>query len=450
MSDLLFQSAQQHIPGGVNSPVRAFKSVGGSPLFIDRTEGPYVFDSEGRRYVDYVGSWGPLILGHTHPQVVEAISKGAQRFLSVGAPTQLETQIAALICELMPQIERVRLVSSGTEATMTALRLARGYTGREKILKFEGCYHGHSDSLLVKAGSGLLTLGIPTSAGIPKALAELTLVSPYNDIAALEHIFATHGDDLAGVILEPIAGNMNCIPAEPDFLRQLQALCHQHGTVLIVDEVITGFRVAFQGAKAIYPELQADLTCLGKIIGGGLPVGAVGGRKDIMDYLAPQGPVYQAGTLSGNPVCLSAGYQTLSLLKAHPERYDQLAAHTKSLCDGLTKLSREAGVPFTTQHVGSLFGLFFTDQTRLRYLSDVNACQIDQFNVFFHTMLNHGVNLAPSAYECGFVSWAHTDETLAETFTAAKQAFAAVAAFTEANAANPKEALSPEEALIPA
>lgn len=425
-NEWLFRQSQTVIPGGVNSPVRAFKAIGGTPVFFERGKGAYLFDVEGRSYVDYVGSWGPMILGHAHPKVSETIAKAAKRAISFGAPTRAEFEMAELITQIMPHLDLVRFVNSGTEATMTALRLARGYTGRDKILKFEGGYHGHSDSLLVNAGSGLLTLGVPSSAGIPKAIAKTTLIAPYNDIEAVETLFETHGPDIAGVIIEPIAANMNCIPALPQFLERLQTLCQQYGSILIFDEVITGFRIALGGAITLYPSIRPQLTCLGKIIGGGLPVGAVGGQADIMECLSPLGPVYQAGTLSGNPICMAAGLQTLRLLRDNPEYYRSLQIHTKALCQGLSDLAQEAQIPFTIQQVGSLFGIFFNDRSQILNLSDVKAGQIERFNHFYHEMLKQGIYLAPSAYEAGFVSTSHDTLTLDQTLSAARVAFSQI------------------------
>jgi glutamate-1-semialdehyde 2,1-aminomutase len=417
-----YQEACRHIPGGVNSPVRAFKGVGGEPVFFERGEGAYLVDVDGKRYVDYVGSWGPMILGHAHPSVVGAVSARAALGLSFGAPSALETELAVLVKEFMPAIELLRLVSSGTEATMSAIRLARGYTGRERILKFEGCYHGHSDSLLVKAGSGLLTLGVPTSPGVPGALAALTHTLPFNDSAALEAAFASLGPELACVIVEPIAGNMNCIPPEPGFLALLRLLCDRHGVVLILDEVMTGFRVARGGAQALYG-IRPDLTTLGKVIGGGMPVGAFGGRRDIMARLAPLGPVYQAGTLSGNPVAMAAGIATLTALKA-PGFHAELGARTDRLVAGLAGAARGAGVPLSTNHVCGMFGIFFTARERVASYADATACDIDAFRRFFHAMLAEGVYLAPSAFEAGFVSMAHGAAELDFTIAAAERAFA--------------------------
>jgi glutamate-1-semialdehyde 2,1-aminomutase len=418
----LFTEASRYIPGGVNSPVRAFRAVGGEPLFIERASGAYVHAADGRRYLDYVGSWGPMILGHAHPHVIREVQERAALGLSFGAPTEIETRLARRICELMPSIELVRMVSSGTEATMSAIRLARGYTGRDKIVKFEGCYHGHSDSLLVKAGSGALTLGVPTSPGVPKEFAAQTLTLAYNDIAQVQQLFSDMGSEIAGVIVEPIAGNMNCVPPVPGFLEALRSLCDQHGSVLIFDEVMTGFRVALGGAQALYG-IRPDLTTLGKIVGGGMPVGAFGGRRDIMEQLAPLGPVYQAGTLSGNPVAMAAGLATLDGV-SEPNFHQRLATRTSQLMEGLLHAARIAGVPFSTNHVCGMFGLFFTDKAPVRYFREVMACDIERFKRFFHAMLAEGVYLAPSAFEAGFVSSAHLDAEIEATVAAARKAFA--------------------------
>ncbi|MDA3878523.1 MAG: glutamate-1-semialdehyde 2,1-aminomutase, partial [Halothiobacillus sp.] len=401
----LFEHAQQHIPGGVNSPVRAFRSVGGDPVFVKRAQGAYFWDESDKRYIDYVGSWGPMILGHAHSVVIEAVRAAALNGLSYGAPTVAETHMADLICQIMPSMEMVRLTSSGTEATMSAIRLARGYTGRDRIVKFEGNYHGHSDSLLVKAGSGALTLGMPSSPGVPKALAELTITLPYNDIEQVRAAFAEIGHEIAAIIVEPVAGNMNCIPPVPGFLEGLRAVCDEYGTVLILDEVMTGFRVALGGAQALYG-ITPDLTTLGKIIGGGMPVGAFGGKREIMAHISPLGPVYQAGTLSGNPVAMAAGLATLQLLQA-PGFYETLTARTARLCAGLTQAAKAAGVPFMTQQVGGMFGMFFTDKPVVTSYEAATQCDTQAFNRFFHGMLKSGVYLAPSAYEAGFVSMAH-------------------------------------------
>ncbi|MGB9429207.1 MAG: glutamate-1-semialdehyde 2,1-aminomutase [Gammaproteobacteria bacterium] len=421
MSANLFADAQRYISGGVNSPVRAFKSVGGEPIFIARAEGAYIYDTRGCRYLDYVGSWGPMIVGHAHPQVLHAVRETAENGLSFGAPTELETRLAKRICKLMPSIELLRMVNSGTEATMSAIRLARGFTGRDKILKFEGGYHGHSDSLLVKAGSGALTFGVPSSAGVPAPFAALTLTLPYNDSAAVHAAFKQFGSEIACVIVEPVAGNMNCVPPVPGFLETLREQCTQYGSVLIFDEVMTGFRVAHGGAQALY-NVNPDLTTLGKIIGGGLPVGAFGGRRDIMQQLAPLGPVYQAGTLSGNPVAMAAGLATLELLDM-PEFYEKLNNSTQRLTEGLRSAAKAVGVPFTTNHVCGMFGLFFTDEPAINDYAKVMACDVARFKRFFHGMLAEGIYLAPSAYEAGFVSAAHTEADIEATLVAASKAF---------------------------
>ena len=419
-----FVDAQRHIPGGVNSPVRAFKGVGGDPVFVDSASGPYLFDPDGRRYIDYVGSWGPMILGHAHPEVIAAVSAVIRKGLSFGAPTEIETRMADRVCELMPSIEMVRMVSSGTEATMSAIRLARGFTGRDKIVKFEGCYHGHSDSLLVKAGSGALTLGEPSSPGVPAALAEHTLTLSYNDLDQVRDLFARHGDTIACIIVEPVAGNMNCILPRPGFLEGLREVCDAHGAVLIFDEVMTGFRVALGGVQGVYG-VRPDLTTLGKVIGGGMPVGAFGGRRDIMQRIAPLGPVYQAGTLSGNPVAMTAGLKTLELIAA-PGFFDALGAKTERLLGGLLGAAARAGVPVTENHLGGMFGLFFTDQPKVTDFAGSTACDQERFRAFFHLMLEQGVYLAPSAFEAGFVSAAHGDADIDATVAAAETAFAAL------------------------
>jgi len=422
-SQILFKHAQIHIPGGVNSPVRAFRSVGGTPLFFQRGKGALVWDADGNSYIDYVGSWGPLIVGHAHPDVIKAVEQAAAKGLSFGAPTETEVEMADLICKLMPSIEQVRLVSSGTEATMSAIRLARGFTGRSKIIKFEGCYHGHADALLVKAGSGALTLGQPSSAGVPPETAAHTLVLDYNDEVALERAFEREGDEIAAVIVEPVAGNMNLVAPRPGFLGLLRTLCTKHGTVLIFDEVMTGFRVALGGAQSLF-SIKPDLTTLGKVIGGGMPVGAFGGRRDIMQCIAPLGPVYQAGTLSGNPVAVAAGLATLKLIQA-PAFYTKLEAVTHQLCDGLAAAAREQGIAFSAQNVGGMFGLYFRDTPPASY-AEVMQCDKDVFNRFFHAMLAAGVYFAPSAYEAGFVSAAHGAPEIDKTIRAAKAVFAGI------------------------
>jgi glutamate-1-semialdehyde 2,1-aminomutase len=417
----LFTQAQQHIPGGVNSPVRAFKGVGGDPVFIDRAQGAYTYDPQGNRYIDYVGSWGPMILGHAHPEVIAAVAGVIEKGLSFGAPTELETLMADKVCELVPSMDLVRMVSSGTEATMSAIRLARGYTGRDKIVKFEGCYHGHSDSLLVKAGSGALTLGEPSSPGVPAALAEHTITLDFNDLEQVQQCFAEVGEQIACIIVEPVAGNMNCIPPLPGFLEGLRALCDQHGTVLIFDEVMTGFRVALGGVQGLF-NIRPDLTTLGKVIGGGMPVGAFGGKREIMEKIAPLGPVYQAGTLSGNPVAMTAGLKTLELISA-PGFFDTLTEKTKTLVDGFLQQAQSAGIPLTSNQVGGMFGIFFTDAAEVTNFAQSTACNQEQFKAFFHAMLDRGVYLAPSAFEAGFVSAAHSDQDIAATIAAAGEAF---------------------------
>lgn len=416
----LFTRAQINTPGGVNSPVRAFRSVGGTPRFITRAEGPYFWDADEKRYIDYIGSWGPAIVGHAHPKVVKAVQEAAARGLSFGAPTEGEIEMAEEICGLLPSIEQVRLVSSGTEAAMSALRLARGATGRDKIIKFEGCYHGHADSMLVKAGSGLLTFGNPTSAGVPEDFAKHTLVLDYNNTQQLEELFQKMGDQIACVIVEPVAGNMNLLRATPEFLETMRRLCTQHGAILIFDEVMSGFRVALGGAQSIYG-ITPDLTVLGKVIGGGLPVAAFGGRADIMKHLAPLGAVYQAGTLSGNPVAVAAGMSTLKLIQA-PGFYESLSAQTIKLINGLSSAAQDAGVAFCADAVGSMFGLYFAPSIPRDY-KEMMACDKNRFNRFFHAMLDSGVYLAPSAFEAGFVSAQHDDGVIATTVDIARHAF---------------------------
>ena len=423
-NDTLFARAQLTTPGGVNSPVRAFRSVGGTPRFITRAEGPYFWDADDRRYIDYIGSWGPAIVGHAHPVVIKAVQDAAARGLSFGAPTQGEIEIAEEICKLVPSIEQVRLVSSGTEATMSALRLARGATGRDKILKFEGCYHGHADSLLVKAGSGLLTFGNPTSAGVPEDFVKHTLVLDYNSCEQLEQAFKDMGDQIACVIVEPVAGNMNLVRATPEFLQTMRRLCTQYGTVLIFDEVMCGFRVALGGAQALY-NIKPDITALGKVIGGGLPVAAFGGRADLMKHMAPLGSVYQAGTLSGNPVAVAAGMSTLKLIQ-EPDFYTRLAAQTGKLVQGLSGAAKEAGVTFSGDAIGGMFGLYFSAEVPGTYAA-VMASNKDLFNKFFHAMLDAGVYLAPSAFEAGFVSAQHDNAIIDATIAAASGAFAQLA-----------------------
>lgn len=423
-NDILFTRAQLTTPGGVNSPVRAFRSVGGTPRFITRAEGPYFWDADDRRYIDYIGSWGPAIVGHAHPAVIKAVQDAAARGLSFGAPTQGEVEMAEEICRLVPSIERVRLVSSGTEAAMSALRLARGATGRDTIVKFEGCYHGHADSLLVKAGSGLLTFGNPTSAGVPEDFAKHTLVLDYNDPQQLEDVFAKMGDKIACVIVEPVAGNMNFLRATPAFLETMRKVCTQHGAVLIFDEVMCGFRVALGGAQALY-DIKPDITVLGKVIGGGLPVAAFGGRADLMEHLAPLGGVYQAGTLSGNPVAVAAGMTTLKLIQA-PGFYESLSAQTTKLATGLSAAASDGGVAFCADALGGMFGMYFADAVPVDFAT-MMKCDKDKFNQFFHAMLDAGVYLAPSAFEAGFVSAQHDDAVIDATIAAAREAFALIA-----------------------
>ncbi|HEX7966464.1 MAG TPA: glutamate-1-semialdehyde 2,1-aminomutase [Gammaproteobacteria bacterium] len=426
MSDTLFQDAQRYIPGGVNSPVRAFKGVGGDPLFIRRAEGAYLFDEDGRRYIDYVGSWGPMLAGHANAKVVEAVRRAAGDGLSFGAPTELETRLAERICRLVPSIEMVRMVSSGTEATMSAIRLARGHTGRDKIVKFEGCYHGHADSLLVKAGSGALTLGVPSSAGVPAALATLTLTLPYNDASAVEALFREQGDGIACVIVEPVAGNMNCVLPAPGFLETLRAACTKHGALLIFDEVMTGFRVAKGGAQSLY-KITPDLTTLGKVIGGGMPVGAFGGRREVMQKIAPLGPVYQAGTLSGNPVAMAAGLAMLDIVEK-PGFHAALDKKTQKLAKGLAVAAKESSLPFVCNAVCGMFGLYFTREPAVANYAQVMASDVAAFRRFFHGMLAEGVYLAPSAFEAGFMSAAHSDSDIAATLAAARRVMAGMAA----------------------
>lgn len=423
-SEQLFQEAQQHIPGGVNSPVRAFKAVGGTPVFFERAEGAYIYDADQKRYVDYVQSWGPMVLGHAHPEVIEAVIDRARQGLSFGAPTELETLLANKLCEIMPNMDLVRFVNSGTEATMSAIRLARGFTGRDKIVKFEGCYHGHSDSLLVKAGSGALTLGVPSSPGVPAALADHTLTLTYNDIDGVKEAFAKLGDQIACIIVEPVAGNMNCVPPVPGFLECLREVCDQSGSLLIIDEVMTGFRVGLTGAQGHYG-IKPDITTLGKVMGGGMPVGAFGGRREVMEQIAPLGPVYQAGTLSGNPVAMAAGLKTLELI-SQPGFYDGIFAQTDKLVAGLCERANAAKVPFTTNHVGSMFGGFFTEESEITNYQQVMGCNNERFNRFFHGMLEAGVYLAPASFEAGFMSAAHSDDDIAFTLDAAEKVFASL------------------------
>ncbi|MSQ63907.1 MAG: glutamate-1-semialdehyde-2,1-aminomutase [Betaproteobacteria bacterium] len=419
-NDSLFERARKRIPAGVNSPVRAFRAVGGTPPFFERASGPHLWDADGKRYIDYIGSWGPMVVGHTHPKVVEAVQAAAARALSFGAPTESEIELAEAICRLVPSVEMVRLVSSGTEATMSAIRLARGYTGRSLIVKFEGCYHGHTDSLLVKVGSGALTFGNPSSAGVPPETAAHTLVLDYNDIVQVETLFKDKGSQIAGVIVEPVAGNMNLVLPRPGFLESLRENCSRHGAVLLFDEVMTGFRVALGGAQARYG-IRPDLTTLGKVIGGGLPVGAFGGRREIMEKIAPLGPVYQAGTLSGNPVAVAAGLATLKLVE-EKDFQSTIEATTRSLVDGLIAEAKKAQVVFSAQSVGSMFGLYFRASPPTSF-AEVLQCDKDRFNRFFHALLERGVYLAPSAYEAGFVSAAHGPTEIDATLAAAREAF---------------------------
>ncbi len=422
----LFSRAQALLPGGVNSPVRAFKSVGGEPFFVERADGPCLYDVDGNRYIDYVGSWGPMIVGHNHPEVRAAVERAIGNGLSYGAPCAAEVTMAERITRLVPSCEMVRMVNSGTEATLSAIRLARGATGRMKIVKFEGCYHGHGDSFLVKAGSGALTFGVPTSPGVPKSLADLTLTLPYNDFDAATALFEQEGGEIAGLIIEPVVGNANCLPPREGYLQHLRELCTRHGALLIFDEVMTGFRVALGGAQARYG-VAPDLSTFGKIIGGGMPVGAYGGRRELMSQIAPAGPIYQAGTLSGNPVAMAAGLAMLDLV-SEPGFHDRLEATTHALCDGLEAAARAAGVPFTTTRVGAMFGLFFTDAPTVDTYAQAVACDTAAFNRFFHAMLERGVFLAPSAFEAGFVSSAHDPAVIEDTLAAARDAFAIVAA----------------------
>ncbi|AKH68568.1 glutamate-1-semialdehyde-2,1-aminomutase [Spongiibacter sp. IMCC21906] len=417
----LFLAAQRHIPGGVNSPVRAFRAVGGIPRFIERAEGPYIFDADGKRYIDYVLSWGPMLLGHAHPAVIAAVTEQLQHGLSFGAPTEIETRLADKICDIMPGMDMVRMVNSGTEATMSAIRLARGATGRDKIIKFEGCYHGHSDSLLIKAGSGALTFGTPSSPGVPTALAEHTITLSYNDIDGVKKAFAEIGEQVACVIVEPVAGNMNCVPPIPGFLESLREACDQYGSLFIIDEVMTGFRLGLQGAQGHYG-VTADITCLGKVIGGGMPVAAFGGKQEIMTQLAPSGPIYQAGTLSGNPVAMAAGLCMLEHIE-QPGFYEPVFANTATLVEGLRQRADAAGIAMTSNHVGSMFGVFFTEEEQVCNYQQVMACDGDRFNRFFHGMLDAGVYLAPASFEAGFLSAAHREQDIAATLDAAEHVF---------------------------
>ncbi|MCX7545902.1 glutamate-1-semialdehyde 2,1-aminomutase [Marinicella gelatinilytica] len=418
----LFTQAQRFIPGGVNSPVRAFHGVGGEPIFIKAAKGPYMYDVNDKAYIDYVGSWGPMIAGHGHDRVLQAVHAAVDQGLSFGTPAESEITLAEKVCNLIPSVDLVRMVNSGTEATMSAIRLARGFTGRDKIIKFEGCYHGHADSFLVKAGSGVVTLGIPGSPGVPKAVADLTLTVPFNDLDALTQMMVEHGDDVAAIIIEPIAGNMNMIEPLPGYLQGLRDICDDHGSVLIFDEVMTGFRVARGGAQELYG-IKPDLTTFGKIIGGGLPVGAFGGRRDIMEYIAPQGPVYQAGTLSGNPLAMAAGSAMMDII-SEPGFYVYLSGQAKKLTDGLQQVADNAGVPFATRQQGGMFGLFFAAEAADNF-DQLEACDLDHFKRFFHAMLEHGIYLAPSAYEAGFISSQHNDDIIQQTLNAAQKAIIA-------------------------
>ena len=418
-SQALFEEAQKTIPGGVNSPVRAYKGVGGTPPFIQKAEGAYLFDADGNRYIDYVGSWGPMIAGHANPEVIEAVKVAAENGLSFGAPTEIEVTMSQKICELVPSIEMVRMVNSGTEATMSAIRLARGYTGRDEIVKFEGCYHGHGDSLLVKAGSGMLTFGEPNSPGVPADLAKHTITLDYNNAQQVRDLFAKMGDKIACIIVEPVAGNMNCIPPAEGFLETLREVCDESGALLILDEVMTGFRVALGGAQAVY-NIKPDLTTLGKVIGGGMPAAAFGGRKDVMQKLSPLGPVYQAGTLSGNPLAMTAGLKQLEII-SRDGFYEDLTAKTEALVAGMLESAKASNISLTSNQVGGMFGLFFSDEDKIENFAQVSNCNIERFNKFFHLMLDKGVNLAPSAYEAGFLSSAHSQEDIEKTLDAAAE-----------------------------
>ena len=419
-SETLFAAAQNHIPGGVNSPVRAFKGVGGNPVFFKSAKGAYLFDEDDRQYIDYVGSWGPMILGHSHPAIVKAVQDAAENGLSFGAPTAIEVDMAYKVCELFKGMDLVRMVSSGTEATMSAIRLARGYTGRDTIVKFEGCYHGHADSLLVKAGSGALTLGVPNSPGVPASLAQHTLTLEYNNIEQVKQVFNERGGDIACIIVEPVAGNMNCVPPVEGFLQTLRSVCDQSGAVLILDEVMTGFRVSLTGAQGYYG-VEPDLTTLGKILGGGMPVGAFGGKKAVMDHIAPTGPVYQAGTLSGNPVAMAAGLAMLEGV-SEPGFYEALSEKAATLMAGFKDAAKIAGIPLTTNQVGGMFGFFFSEDDLITRFDQVTQCDLERFQSFYHLMLDQGIYLAPSAYEAGFVSSAHGDAELEQTIEAAAKA----------------------------
>ncbi|NRD72940.1 glutamate-1-semialdehyde 2,1-aminomutase [Shewanella sp. VB17] len=424
-SDELFEQAKETIPGGVNSPVRAFNGVGGSPRFIHKADGAYIYDADGNAYIDYVGSWGPMILGHNHPKIRQAVLDAVENGLSFGAPTELEINMAEKVIEMVPSIEQVRMVSSGTEATMSAIRLARGFTNRDKILKFEGCYHGHADCLLVKAGSGALTLGQPSSPGIPEDFAKHTLTAVYNDLSSVQSLFEQYPQAISCIIVEPVAGNMNCIPPIAGFLEGLRAICDQYGALLILDEVMTGFRVSSSGAQGYYG-ITPDLTTLGKVIGGGMPVGAFGGRKDVMQFIAPTGPVYQAGTLSGNPIAMSAGLAQMEALGSEG-LYEELAAKTQRIAEGFKAAANKHGIPMAINYVGGMFGLFFTEEEKITRFEQVTQCDADKFPVFYHYMLEEGIYLAPSAYEAGFLSMAHGEQEIEETLAAAERVFAKMA-----------------------
>lgn len=417
----LITRARVHIPGGVNSPVRAFNGVGGDPIFFERAEGACLFDVDGRSYIDYIGSWGPMITGHAHPDIVSAVQEAASKGLSFGAPCPAEVEMAERLCSIVPGMDMVRMVNSGTEATMSAIRVARAATGRDLIIKFEGCYHGHADSFLVKAGSGALTLGVPNSPGVPRAIADLTLTLPYNDLRAVVDCLAARGQDVAAIIVEPVAGNMNCIPPVPGYLDGLRSVCDEHGCLLIFDEVMTGFRVALQGAQGLYG-ITPDLSTFGKVIGGGMPVGAFGGKREFMEMVSPSGPVYQAGTLSGNPVAMAAGLANLELI-TRDGFFEKLAAKTGMLVEGIQLAADQAGIPFRTTRVGGMFGLFFTDAEKVVNFAEAGRCDVDAFKLFYHMMLERGVYLAPSAFEAGFVSSAHTDEQIEATIAAAAESF---------------------------
>ena len=420
----LFSEAQRHIPGGVNSPVRAFGAVGGTPLFFERANGAFMFDADGNRYIDYVLSWGPMLLGHGHKDVLQAIRNQLDKAMTFGTPTDLEVKLANKICSIVPGMEMIRMVNSGTEATMSAIRLARGYTGRDKIIKFEGCYHGHSDSLLVKAGSGALTLGVPSSPGVPNCLADHTITLSYNDIEQVAEVFSEIGDQIACIIVEPVVGNMNCVPPIPGFLEELRSCCNKSGALLIVDEVMTGFRISQQGAIGYY-NIDADLICLGKVIGGGMPVGAFGGKRQFMEYISPLGPVYQAGTLSGNPVAMASGLATLELI-SEPGFLEPVCRRTSALVNGLVDRAQAAGIPLTSNHVGTMWGIFFSDERKIINYDQVMRCNKDRFARFFHGMLREGVYLAPASFEAGFMSSAHTDEDIQFTLEASERVFASL------------------------